>query len=119
MKARYTPPVSSDVRRMTKLVQKEVEEAAKREQDRAISRVIKLACLALNQNFGFGLVRLERFLDAIFKGSNDTVSKPEEWYRIDEKLREIGLEFEDEDLDERERHSRDVYHDQGRKFREY
>lgn len=47
------------------------------------------------------------------------MSKPEEWYRIDERLREIGLEFDPEDLDERERHSRDVFHDQGRKFREY
>lgn len=119
MKARYTPPVSSEVRRITKLVQAEVEEAAKREQDRAISRVIKITCLVLHQDFGFGLGRLERFLQSVFDGSNDTVSKPEEWYRIDERLREIGLEFDPEDLAERERHSRDVYHDQGKKFREY
>ena len=38
---------------------------------------------------------------------------------VDEKLKKLGVEFEDEDIEERVRHSQAFYHERGRKYREY
>lgn len=119
MKAHYRMPASKEVRQLSKKLLEEMAAERKKEQDQAISRTLKMVCVVLNQDFGFGEKRLEKFLDAVFDGGNEVVDRPEEWFHIDEKLSQIGIFFEPEDLDEREQHSRDLYHDQGRKFRMY
>ena len=119
MKARYKRPIPKDIKEAVKqAVAKEMDDR-KLEQNRVITRTVKMACVILNQDFGFGGKRLEKFLDELLKASNAVFEKPENWYHVDEKLNALGLDFEEEDIDEREQHTRDIYHENKRKFREY
>lgn len=119
MKARYKRPIPKDIKEAVKqAVAKEMDDR-KLEQNRVITRTVKMACVILNQDFGFGGKRLEKFLDELLKASNAVFEKPENWYHVDEKLKALGLDFEEEDIDEREQHTRDIYHENKRKFREY
>ena len=119
MKARYKRPIPKDIKEAVKqAVAKEMDDR-KLEQNRVITRTVKMACVILNQDFGFGGKRLEKFLDELLKASNAVFEKPENWYHVDEKLYALGLDFEEEDIDEREQHTRDIYHENKRKFREY
>jgi hypothetical protein len=118
MKARYKRPIPKDIKEAVKqAVAKEMDDR-KLEQNRVITRTVKMACVILNQDFGFGGKRLEKFLDELLIASNAVFEKPENWYHVDEKLKALGFDFADEDIDEREQHTRDIYHENKRKFRE-
>lgn len=118
MKARFKRPIPDDIKEAVKqAVEKEMDDR-RLEQNRAITRTVKMACIILNQEFGFGSKRLGKFIDELLKASNAVFEKPENWYHVDEKLKALGLDFEEEDIDEREQHTRDIYHENKRKFRE-
>lgn len=119
MKARIPVKLSSYEKKMAQRVIKEVETQTQIEQDRAIFRTIKIACLILNEEFGFGAERIARFMAQVCEKGNLAVKNPEGWYHVDEKLKKLGVEFEDEDIEERVRHSQAFYHERGRKYREY
>lgn len=91
MKAHYRMPASKEIRQLSKKLLEEMAAERKKEQDQAISRTLKMVCVVLNQDFGFGEKRLEKFLDAVFDGGNEVVDRPEEWFHIDEKLSQIGI----------------------------
>lgn len=114
-----TIPLSSDMKKVADQIKAQVEEDVKEDQKKAITRVVKMACMVLYNEFGFGNKRLCKFVEELHNGCNEIVARPEEWYHIDEKLEQMGLYFDKEDIEEREEHSRDVYHEKGRKFREY
>ncbi len=119
MKARFKRPIPPDIREaVEQAVAKETEDR-RLEQNRAISRTVKMACVILNQDFGFGGKRLKKFIEELFTARNTVFERPETWYHVDEKLKALGLDFEEEDIDEREQHTRDIYHENKRKFREY
>lgn len=120
MKAKFKTPLSKADKMMIDRIMDECWELRKKEQDQAINRVFKMACLVLCEEWGFGQKRLERFATEMKKRSDESVDKPEMWYLIDQKLREHGIIIgEDEDIEEREQHSREIYHQEKRKFREY
>ena len=62
-------------------------------------RHIKLMCVALNENFGFGKDRLLKLVQAY--GDLGAERKDDEifWYHIDRKLEQIGLDFPKEDYE--------------------
>ena len=62
-------------------------------------RHIKLFCVALNQEFGFGKKRLLRLIQAY--GDLGAERKDDEifWYHIDRHLEQIGLDFPREDYE--------------------
>lgn len=119
MKARVNVPLTPEYKRVSKRIMAEIEEKVQRDQSRAIARSVKIACLILNTEFGFGLKRLVKFLDQMESRSKEVLETPEQWHYIDEYLEKLGVCFEREDIDEREEHSRDMYHADGRKYREY
>ena len=106
MKAKFKTPLSKADKMMIDRIMDECWELRKKEQDQAINRVFKMACLVLCEEWGFGQKRLERFAAEMKKRSDESVDKPEMWYLIDKKLREHGIIIgEDEDIEEREQHS--------------
>lgn len=119
MKARVKMPLSLEIQRVAEQIRAEIEETTKADQNRAITRAVKIACLILHNEYGFGNYRLGKFLDSLRSYCNQVAATPEQWYYIDEQLEKLGLIFEKEDIAEREEHSREVYHAEGRKFREY
>lgn len=119
MKAIVKMPLSKFEKEMVNKVMQEVQEQTRYDQNKAIVRAIKMACVVLNDEFGFGVVRLQRFLAEMQKESDKVFETPEKWFHIDEQLHQIGLAFDDEDISDREEHTRTVMHEHGRKFREY
>lgn len=66
-------------------------------------RTLKMACIALINEFGFGQDRLTKFLSKISEVGNELCENPHLWVRIDEQLIDKRkLPFEREDLIERE-----------------
>ena len=66
-------------------------------------RLLKMTCIALMNEFGFGQDRLARFLSKISEISEELSENPHLWIRIDEQLIDKRkLPFERENLDERE-----------------
>ena len=120
MKARYKSPLSRADQAMVNRIMDECWEQRKKEQDKCISRVFKMTCLVLCEEWGFGQKRLERFATEMQKRSDDVAEKPEMWYLIDEKLHSLGIFIgEDEDIDERVEHTKQLRKEEGRKFRDY
>lgn len=119
MKANVRIPLDKDSKKIVERILDEAEESIKQDQQKAISRVVKFVCIALNQHFGFGAERLGKLLNYLSEYSNEVTRTPERWYSYDEHLHKIGMLFDDEDIEEREQHSKDIYAAKGRKFRQY
>ena len=119
MKAHVKMPMTNEMQDLVDRVIERAEEQVNAEQKRAISRVLKLSCLILNEEFGFGAVRLNRYITEMTERIQKAVNTPEQWYFVDKKLETLGLPFPKEDISEREDHSRELMHEKGRKFREY
>ena len=84
-------------------IQKQIKEEVKAEYDRQgqdlSRRHIKLMCVALNENFGFGKDRLLKLVQAY--GDLGAERKDDEifWYHIDRRLERIGLDFPKENYE--------------------
>lgn len=66
-------------------------------------RTLKMVCITLINEFGFGQDRLARFLGKFSDAGEELAKNPYEWVRIDEQLIDKRkLPFKREDLDERE-----------------
>ena len=62
-------------------------------------RMIKIMCVALHEQCGFGSVRLSKVLAMIEELSNVRDKDEVFWYHVDRELKAIGLDFEDEDYE--------------------
>lgn len=79
-----------------------VEELQKGEHG-ALMRFLKVTCVVLHDDFGFGRQRLEKYIDAIDKLMTENQGNEILWDKIDEVLIDkLGLPFECEDYEERE-----------------
>lgn len=65
-------------------------------------RIIKLMCIALNDNFGFGKDRLAKLVLNINDTSAEHGSNPVFWEKVDKRIEQIGLPFEPENYKELE-----------------
>ncbi len=65
-------------------------------------RIFKVICYVLYNDFGFGVKKLAKVINSANEAMADMTSNEVIWDRIDRKLRDIGLEFENEDYEERE-----------------
>lgn len=119
MKAHVKMPLTDAAQDLVDRVIERAEEQVNAQQKKAIGRVMKLSSLILNEEFGFGARRLDRFNQEMTERIQKAVNTPELWFYVDEKLEALGLPFPREDIDERIDHSRDLMHEKGRKFREY
>jgi hypothetical protein len=65
-------------------------------------RVLKLVCIALNDNFGFGKYRLSELVEAVSQTSAESNDNPVFWANVDKRIEQIGLPFEPENYKELE-----------------
>lgn len=71
-------------------------------------RILKVVCYVLYNEFNFGIGRLGKVIDSANETMADMSSNEVIWDSIDRKLRDIGLEFEDEDYEEREARAKEL-----------
>ena len=57
----------------------------------------KMSCIALNSLYGFGRDRLAGFLSELTRLSGLAETDEEFWAHIDQRLHQLGLDFERED----------------------
>lgn len=77
------------------------KEIAKQSEQDYMRRILKLVCYALHVQYGFGATRIGKLVNYC----NDEMQDAYEnyWINLDRLLKEhIGIEFEDENYDERE-----------------
>ena len=85
-----------------------VNAAAKRrlleEQERLMQQIIrrfmKITCCTLNEEFGFGKQRLAKYILQFSNVAGISSHDEEYWYHVDERIKQLGLDFENEDYDE-------------------
>lgn len=118
MKARIERKLTADEKELARLVRQQIEDDIQQEQNKAILRTVKMTCVILNDTFGFRNKRLMQFYNEICERGKTASDNPEGWFRVDERLHQLGMNFQDEDIEERERHIRALYHEKGRKYRE-
>ena len=96
MRSHIRPKVTNRQRAMVKeLVAGEL--AGQREA--VTRRLLKLVCLCISRDFGFGPVRLGRLVESINRLLAEEGGEPEFWYRVDRALGKMGLGFEEEGED--------------------
>lgn len=65
-----------------------------------VRRTLKLLCLALHEEFGFGALRLGRLVQRV-NHLGDVAAKDEVfWAHVDRVMHQIGMTFEDENYEE-------------------
>lgn len=100
MKARIQIPKSYR-KQVDEYVRDSSAEYLKKEKLELTRRTIKLACVILNDLFGFGKLRLTRLVVAISDFTSQRADDPVYWKHIDDRLiNEIGLDFERENYEE-------------------
>ena len=94
MKARRTVD-----KKMKERIRSEVAEEMLKQTNDITTRVFKLFCVSLHQEFGFGKDRLGRVLGRIEDISTEREHDEVFWAHIDRYCKGIGLEFPDEDYE--------------------
>ena len=65
-------------------------------------RLLKIACIALNERYGFGVERCGRFLEEVTKISEEHMTDEVFWTHADKRLEQMGLPFVPEDYERME-----------------
>lgn len=76
------------------------EERIKNEQLGMTRRIYKMFCIALNEGEGFGKDRLRRICMKVEEIAEYRKDDEVYWAHIDQRLHQLGLNFEDENYDE-------------------
>lgn len=87
-------------------IKKEVGKELQRQSSDLMRRFFKILCLVLNDDHGFGKVRLQRTIQKISRLSTERENDEAFWQHIDVRMRQIGLLFDQEDYKEMD----DGYH---------
>lgn len=98
MKARMKPGSTLTNRQKEDLqeyIHIEVAKHLQTEREGATRRLFKLMAVALNELYGFGMDRTLRLITDINERLED--DDPVFWTHIDQRVKQIGLQFQDED----------------------
>lgn len=91
---------------MTKKQYKEAvkvgNEAFRKAGEEHTRRILKIACIALNEKFGFGAKRCGQFLEEVTSISDKHMDDEAFWIHADKRLDQIGLPFIPEDYERME-----------------
>lgn len=88
--------------RINTLARQNVAEWLKKNEEHIVRRKLKIVCIALNDEFGFGAKRLAKLIFAINRISKEWDDNPCYWTMVDRRLKQMGLPFEKENYDELE-----------------
>lgn len=83
--------------RQREAIRAEAEKRVQAETEQIVRRYMKLTCIALNERFGFGKSRLGDLLHEVTQLSILADTDEEYWAHVDQRLRQLGLEFLEED----------------------
>lgn len=83
-----------------KIARELVEEELKRQGEENTRRIFKLFCLCLNDEYGFGKFRLSNIIRSVYELSSKYESDEVFWIHIDDRIEQIGLDFEKENYKE-------------------
>ena len=64
---------------------------------KVMRRFFKLMCVSLNEDFGFGKVRLMRLISRISRVAAEHANDEIYWTHVDRRIEQLGLEFSKED----------------------
>lgn len=88
--------------RVNQLAKQRVAEWLKKNEEHIVRRKLKIVCIALNDEFGFGAKRLAKLIFAINRISKEWDDNPCYWTMVDRRLAQMGLPFEKENYNELE-----------------
>ena len=88
--------------RINEVAKQRVAEWLKKNEEDIVRRKLKVVCIALNDEFGFGGKRLARLIFAINKLSKEWDDNPVFWTQVDRRLEQMGLPFPKEDYNKLE-----------------
>lgn len=105
MKAIYRNKLTSDEKkRVSGYILSEIEKG----QNEALMRFLKVNCVVLHNNFGFGYQRLAKFIECIRETMGNNIGNEIFWDKVDEiVIDNLRLPFEREDYEEREQAMKD------------
>ena len=83
--------------RQREAIRAEAEKRVQAETEQIVRRYMKLTCIALNEQFGFGQKRLEALMAEIIRMSDISETDEEFWTHVDRRIRQLGLEFLEEE----------------------
>lgn len=86
--------------RVNELAKQRVAEWLKKNEEGLSRRVLKLICVALNDEYGFGKDRLAKLIATVDNIAKEWNENQIFWVDIDRRIKQIGLPFEDENYDE-------------------
>lgn len=84
---------SKQKKRIKELVTKEHE----RHKHETTRKIMKMFCVILNDKFGFGKARLYKVICEVLEMTNEHADDEIFWARMDRKLHQIGMDFQDEE----------------------
>lgn len=95
MKARVPVLSKSQNKKAKAEIERMVDKLLEEKHEQAMRRFIKLACIVLNEEFGFGLHRLSKFVKAIGTLSEQADTDEIFWEHVDRRvIDQLGLPFE-------------------------
>lgn len=100
MKAIYKNKLTSSEKKACK---RYIYEEIQKGQNEALMRFLKVNCMILHDDFGFGQQRLAKFIELISKVMGENKGNEIFWDKVDEiVIDNLRLPFEREDYEERE-----------------
>ena len=100
MKARIKPQFN---KKQKAAIRDAVAEEMRKQGESSIRRMMKLMCVSLNEDFGFGAGRLSRVIECISELSEEYENDEVYWEHVDKRLAQIGIPFDPEDYQQMER----------------
>ena len=96
MKARYKPTGITS-KQQKEAIRNLVSEELNRQRESSTRRLLKLVCISLHKEFGFGKERLHRLGRMVNEITAEHENDEIYWTHVDNALRQIGISFEPED----------------------
>lgn len=96
MKARYKASGITN-KQQKEAIRNLVAEELERQRNSSTRRLLKLVCLSLHKEFGFGKDRLYRLGRVVNKLTAEHEDDEIYWTHVDNALEQIGISFEPED----------------------
>lgn len=74
-----------------------VAEEHRKQSEGNVRRTVKLLCVALHEEFGFGAIRCGRLVARVNALAEERKTDPVYWAHVDRVMAQMGLKFENED----------------------
>jgi hypothetical protein len=83
-----------------KVIAEFLEEEHTKKSEGNMRRILKVFCLVLNEDHGFGKGRLPKVIQKVSRISEDREKDEVFWQHVDMRMKQLGLDFEPEDYNE-------------------